>query len=394
MRPDLFVRRSGRRRALTGSGGPLVVPAAIATLVIGSLSLTAAPAQATVAPAVAPASMASDCSVDVSDQLQRWLQNLPPGSTWAPPAGACYLINEGIRLRTVDGLTIDGGMFRNTNPMNPTPFFWLAGTYPESMQRVPCMNVTLENMVIKGSHLNGSGYAENGAFVRSDGVIGLTIANDKVSNVAGDAVNLEPNRDGGVILNPSENVTISNLVVDGTGRQGIAPVSVLGATFTNVHMANVGFNAYDFEADQGNEGAEDVVVNGCDGRIGVNISSNAYFTGPITFENCTAALTQSIAVIVRSTSGSREHGPLVFDHDTWRCRAPTIRSCFWLGNAANLLVENSTVTFTSPGTVYRVGFASNVTFSNDTVTGYGSKGITSPKDGHVTVSGGTWTPRP
>jgi len=390
MGSDLFIRPAARR-SVAGSGGLVLALAALIGMLIGSQVVSAAPAVASAVPVVAPASIASDCSVDVSDHLQWWLQHLPPDSTWTPPSGACYLINEGILLRTVNGLTIDGGRFENSNPMNPNPFFWLAGTYPESLERVPSQNVTLENMVIRGSHVNGSGYTANGAFVRSDGVINLTIANDNVANVAGDAVNLEPNRDGGVILNPSQNVTVSNLAVDGTGRQGIAPVSVDGAVFTNVHLRNVGFNAYDFEADQGNEGAENVVVNGCDGRIGVNISSNAYFTGPITFENCTAALTQSIAVTVRSTSGSREHGPLVFDHDSWRCRAPTIRSCFWLGNAANLLVENSTISFTSPGTVYRVGFDSNATFANDTVSGYGSRGITSPADGHVTVSGGTWT---
>ena len=59
----------------------------------------------------APSGIVDNCSVDVSKPLRQWLQQLPPGSTWNAPAGACYLINEGINVYNPVGLTINGGTF-------------------------------------------------------------------------------------------------------------------------------------------------------------------------------------------------------------------------------------------------------------------------------------------
>jgi hypothetical protein len=55
-----------------------------------------------------PASIASDCSVDVADALGTWLASVPNGAT-ARFGGGCYRIDHTITLTDRADLTIDGG---------------------------------------------------------------------------------------------------------------------------------------------------------------------------------------------------------------------------------------------------------------------------------------------
>ena len=349
----------------------------------------------------APATIAANCSADVSDSLKSWLQSLPAGSEWDVPAGACYLVNEGIHLRSVNGLTVNGGTFRSMDPAMADPIFGFTGTdilrdgsYGPWVKTTGSQNVTLENMTIQGAWVPGSPYQADGAAIRSNGVIGLTITNVNVSNVTGDGINLEPLRaplGSGNIQNPSENVTVSNVTISYAGRRGVAPVSVNGAIFTHISVYHPGLNSWDFEADQADEAAQNVVVNGCNNQ-GMIISSNAWFTGPITIENCVAQSPGPVAVFIRSTTGTKEHGQITFDHDVFSCHGSGMgQQCFTLTNAENLVVSNSRVVMTDPQPIYVAQFYSHATFMNDTVTGYSTPGLVSANS-TVPVVGGTWTP--
>jgi hypothetical protein len=281
------------------------------------------------------------------------------------------------------------------------PVFLLAGTdilrygsYGPWVSTTGSQNVTLENMTVQGAWVPGTPYQADGAAIRSNGVIGLTISNVTINNVTGDGLNLEPLRaplGSGNIQNPSENVTVNNVTINYAGRRGMAPVSVNGATFTNTSIFHPGLNSWDFEADQANEGAQNVVVNGCNSQ-GMIISSNAWFTGPITVENCVAQTSGPVAVFVRSTTGTKENGTITFDHDVFSCHgAGGGQQCFTLTNAANLVVSNSRVILTDPQPIYVAQFYSHATFQNDTVTGYSTPGVVSANSA-VPVVGGTWTP--
>ena len=103
------------------------------------------------------------------------------------------------------------------------PIFWFQGG----------SNITLENLIIAGS--SPGGYNPAGAFaagIRSDGVIGLQINHVHVDNVWGDGLELAPlraaNDISSQIINPSENVSVNGLSVNGAGRQGVSLVSVTG----------------------------------------------------------------------------------------------------------------------------------------------------------------------
>jgi hypothetical protein len=351
----------------------------------------------------APASIASDCSRDVSDPLGAWLQALPANREWDVSPGACYLVNEGLGLRAVHGLTVKGGTFRSTDPAMARPFFWLSGsdvlrdgTFGPWVRTTGSTDVTLTDMTVQGAHVPGTGYQANGAFVRSDGVVGLTVTDVTVTGTTGDGINLEPLRaplGSGTIQNPTEGVTVSDVRVVSPGRHCFAPVSVDGATFTHVSCRSPGERSWDFEADQADEGAQHVVVDGCDNQ-GMVISSNAWFTGPITVSHCAPppGVSGPVALYVRSTTGTREHGPITFDHDTFSCHgAGSGEQCFTLTNAADLVVQNSTVTLTDPQPVYIAQLDTHATFLDDTVTGYTTPGVVSVSGSSVTCSGGNWT---
>jgi hypothetical protein len=347
---------------------------------------------------MAPSYINATCHGDDSEAMQTWLQGLPPGTVWYSPVGSCYLINHGITLLFPHGITIDGGVFveRWLGYMSRRAFTVIGGT-----------DMKFESMTINGPNVTNI-WDPQRAFqsgIELDGTAGATISNIRITHVFGDGITLAPLRgsadhNSGRIIRPVTDLTIDKVWIDGAGRQGISPVSVTNAMITDVTMHNVDMNGFDFESDQGNEGAINVTINGCQ-MVGVgsltNIAENAGFTGPITIENCNmATLDGGTAIYVRSPSDSIENGPVVFTNDNIRCQTRAPVACFELVNAQSLKISNSNITF-GPGelateAVYYASIKTHANFDDDVVTGYGSRGLVWAHS-TVTVTGGTWTRR-
>jgi hypothetical protein len=346
--------------------------------------------------------MAPDCSSDASKPMQAWLGQLPPGST-VDLGGGCYQIDRGIRLSFPQGLTIENGTLQDLNATRPVnkghgtprgqPVFDVLGGY----------DVSFENLTFVG--VDRHGYDAHLAFqaaIELEGTIGASMSGLTISHVFGDGINLEPLRGGfdhrsGHIINPTESVIISDVTIRGAGRQGITLASVNGVTISGVTMSNIAMDAFDFEADQNNEGAKNVVINGCSFSQLLNIAMQGPETGPITIENCTMPEADSgWAVNVKNTKGKADSGPIVFDHDVFNCGASLYVACFELNGATNLMVENSTATIGYPHDQIHEDayYAINNTvasFVNDTVTGYGTLGTISANSS-VWLGGGSWAP--
>jgi Bacterial Ig-like domain (group 3) len=348
--------------------------------------------------------MATDCSSDASKPLQAWLQQLPSDST-VDLGGACYQIDRGMTLSFPVGLTVEDGTFKDLNVVpaknkghgtpRGNPVFDVVGG----------KNITFENLVFTG--LDKSGYDPKLAFqaaIELEGTIGSTMNWLTISKVFGDGINLEPLRgsadhESGQIINPAENISISNVTIKGAGRQGITMASVDGVTVTDVTMRNIGEDAFDLEADQNNEGAENVVIDGCSFSQLFNISMQGPETGPITVENCVMPeADEGWAVRVKNSNGHADAGPITFDDDVFNCGASVYVACFDLDGATDLIVENSTTTIGYPRDQIheKAYFAQNNTdarFINDTVSGYGKQGRVSSSS-NVTVTGGRWSEKP
>lgn len=346
----------------------------------------------------APPYIISNCSVDVSAALQTWLQGLPTGTIWYSPVGSCYLINKGINLSFTHGITIDGGIFVEK---------WLGWLGRRAFLVIGGSDMTFEHMTINGPNLSDV-WVPARAFqsgIELEGTVNATISDVRITHVFGDGLTFAPLRgsadhSSGKIIRPVTNLIVDKVWIDGAGRQGVSPVSVLNATMTDITIHHVHMNAFDFEADQGNEGAINVTINGCtvvDAIALANISENAGFTGPITIENCDmATLDGGTAVYVRSTSNSIENGLISLENDSLRCQTRAPVACIQFMNGQNISISDSTITF-GPGefateSVFSAIDKTHATFANDVVTGYGNRGSVQ-KHSTVTISGGTWTQR-
>ncbi|HEY7947760.1 MAG TPA: right-handed parallel beta-helix repeat-containing protein [Acidimicrobiales bacterium] len=351
--------------------------------------------------ATLPAGIASDCSTDVSRPLDAWLNSLPAGSTWTPAPGACFQVDSGLELRFPSDLTINGGTFRDDTTKAPRSRGHGTQKGHAAIEALGGTGLVLENITIVGAH-KGFSYRPSLAFeggIQLDGTADATISNVSVTHTFGDGINLEPLRGGSDyrsrrIVQPVEDLTVSGVTIKGAGRQGITAASVDGATITNVHISGVGFDAFDFESDQANEGAKNVMIDGCT-FSGINISMKGPATGPITLQNCTMGKTnRGDAVRISNTSGKPLSGPIVLSHDVLRCAASAYVSCFQLGGASDVTVQNTAVTIGFHGdalheSAYTVSNGSHVTFADDIVSGFGRVG-TSRGDSTATVTGGIW----
>jgi PKD repeat protein len=366
-------------------------------------------------PFTPPASIASDCSSDVSGPLGAWLRGLPSNATVDPPANACYQVDEGLSLKFPVGLTIDGGTYQN---LSTAP----AGSSSSGTQRGdPDFNVlggsglTLENMTIEG--VNPGGYLAKMAFasgIQLQGTQDATISDVTITATYGDGITLDPLRNasdhkGSGILSAVDNATISDVTINGAGRMGISFVSVggasvPGASVSDVSISNVGLDTFDVEADQGNEGSQNVTINGCTASTtgagdffadgGAGSGKN---TGNITVENCTMDEAQAGTALwvdrPSSDTSTNLRGPFLFENDTFECGTSTTVSCVMV-SGGNVTVSDSSLDFAAADpaeNVYTAAVSTTLTFDNDDVTGYGAPG-TADSTSTVTITGGTWTP--
>ena len=351
--------------------------------------------QAVIAPALPgtapPASLADNCSEDVSAGMRWWLSSLAPGTVVHAPAGACYLVNEGLRLVGLRDISIIGGQWEDhtkpvsgASPNDMGAVFWFVGG----------SGITVENVTISG--VNPGGYDPSGAFagaLRSDGVVGFTASNITVQNVYGDGVTLDPLRgstdDSSTIVRPSENVVLHNVSVDGAGRQGIALTSVSGASMSDIEFSHIGLDVFDVEADQGNEGAQNVTVDGCTvhgdtgGIFFANggAGSGSPWTSNVQIDDCTMdqELGGDVVLVDNISPTGTQRGPFTFIGDQFRCGASVYVACTEVSNGN---VTFSGCTFIMPGGeihehVYQATNGSTVNFFEDSVHGDAQPGSAS-----------------
>ena len=362
-------------------------------------------------PGVAPPPrISATCAQDVSASMQQWLNTRPPGTIVRAPVGACYLVDEGLKLTAAHDLSIIGGTWEDQAvPAAGAPdtamnaVFWFVGG----------SGITLQNLMISG--VNPGGYDAAGAFaagIRSDGVSGLTVTDVFVQHVYGDGINFEPLRASndlsGTIVRPSEHVVLDNVWIDGAGRQGITLADLSDATLTGVVLANIGIDVFDVEADQWDEGAQNVTIEGCKtkGNAGglffanEGLGSGSPWTSNVVVDHCT--MTEPLAgdaILIdngQAQSAPRyaggQRGPFTFSNDVLRCGNSAYVSCVEVSDG-NVTVEDSFLRVpdgTVPEPIYHATNGSTVVFDNDVATGYSATGTTDHSSS-ASVQGGSWT---
>ncbi len=80
----------------------------LASLTIGTSATGVIPAGAAVTPAVVPASIAANCSTDVTAALNAWIASVPDNSTLAFTTNGCFRVDGTLIVQHRTGLTFEG----------------------------------------------------------------------------------------------------------------------------------------------------------------------------------------------------------------------------------------------------------------------------------------------
>lgn len=354
-----------------------------------------------------PPTIADDCSVNVTAALQAWLSALAPGTFVRPPVGACYDVSSGIAVKLPQGLTIDGGTFKNTTTQDNFTGHWPGRP---TFNVIGGTGVTFEDMTIEGA--NPGGYHPALAFeagIELQGTAHAVIRNVAIDHVYGDGITLAPLRGGwdhmsSLILAAVTDLTVDTVDITGSGRQGMGIASVNGANIDNVAFRNVGIDTFDFEADETKEGARNVTINGCtsDTWNGGSFFANGgpgqgLATSNIVVENCQMLHPQGgDAVLVDNVEGvGGARGPFTFANDTLWCGASAYVGCFQL-NEAVVSVTDSLVQFPTYNQydekLFEEGSIGSLSLVGDSVQGWSNPMGQRRATSTISVSGGSWNP--
>jgi hypothetical protein len=174
---------------------------------------------------VIPASIAADCSRDVTAEINAWIVSVPNGTTLVFGQNACYRTERFIAVTERTGLVFEGNgaRFRRFELSPPelrypkaNPHFWFQGGG----------RITIRNLRVEGTNTVSDGWPGFGTYdvafefehaFTIRGVLGVTITDVAVDAVWGDGIYL-----GSYLRAQTTNVRISRVTIDRNGRQGIA----------------------------------------------------------------------------------------------------------------------------------------------------------------------------
>ncbi|HSX14444.1 MAG TPA: right-handed parallel beta-helix repeat-containing protein [Candidatus Saccharimonadales bacterium] len=221
-----------------------------------------------------PSSINTDCSTDVTDAMQAWLDSVPNNSVIELKPGACYrsentlaLINKTGIILNGNGATIkaitDGSGTSNRYKNDPD---WPRNRYHLGI--ITSTSIQVNNLKIIGPNPSNV-YLGNGNFddtcynqtleaqhgIIVDSSSGVVIDGVTINNVYGDFVNFT----GGSEATWSNGVTLKNSTLSKNGRQGLGLTGVKNLTVNNNTIDNVCRTALDLEPNSDTGGVTDAV---------------------------------------------------------------------------------------------------------------------------------------
>ena len=183
---------------------------------------------------------------DVTSQLSAFLSATPAGATACLAPGGQYRVDGTVHLaRRESGITIDGHgarLFATTRRDRPMLLI------DEGGRNIVVRNLTLEGLNPNGRTSNAHELAwEHGHGLVLGGVIGVTISNVAILNMNGDGIYITGGWVGST-FRWTEAARISGIVIDGTGRNGIAWTDgARNVVVSGSVVRNTGLYAFDIE---------------------------------------------------------------------------------------------------------------------------------------------------
>jgi hypothetical protein len=202
-----------------------------------------------------PASVAGDCSVDVTQPILAWIASVPDSSTLSFTAGACYRIEGTLEIRDRTGLDLEGNSatFRSFDAPDGQRSMWRV---------IGSSGVILRNMTLIGSYADGGRFESSLQHAHGLDLRGSSADIDEVSveRVAGDCFYFGLGYDG--LTQSSGGVHDSSCSL--TGRNGVSVTAAHDVVVRRVTLDKIGFTAFDVEPNvaTGNWGASNITIDG------------------------------------------------------------------------------------------------------------------------------------
>ncbi len=239
--------------------------AIVAAIVVGGYFIIASHAESVVY--AAPATIASDCSRDVTAELNNFFNSVPNGTEANPSVmtlkiGGCYRTDGVLYLTNKSNVVLDGNTATIDAHYTQTLDTQLPG--PGRNLMIEGGNyVTVQDLGILGEckpdpvTFCQKGYAnyEHGhaiGIITRDGMQpkNITIQRNYIRNTWGDAVYISQ-KGGDALATRPDHITIQDNLFIVTGRQGVAPSGATNSVIRRNRMFYVAHSALDFESEGG-----------------------------------------------------------------------------------------------------------------------------------------------
>ena len=197
---------------------------------------------------VVPTSIPSDCSVDVTPDLNTWIASVPGSSTLEFPSNSCYRIDETLLIRNRFDLTVEGNgatlKAMTIGDQNRKQLWFIGGG-----------NLTVRDLTVIGANPYAGAwndlaynpdYAGQHGFAL-DGVQGAVLDHVKAHDVWGDLVRVGCSHPSEGVFVPSRNITIKNSRFERNGRQGISVDCAEDVSITNNYIGDIRRALFDIE---------------------------------------------------------------------------------------------------------------------------------------------------
>jgi hypothetical protein len=247
---------------------------------------------------VVPLTIKSDCSADVTQSLQNWINSVPDNSTLVFGRDACYRVDRTLVVQNRVGLTLrgNGATFRRVTPSPPEL------QYPNANAHwtfVGDSNLTVRDMKVVGLNTSPDpndpvppGTPEPGKFGARDDRVAFEYAYGVFASQNVTFVHLSADAaygDGLLIGGEHQPDLVQNfkafdVTIDRNGRQGVAIVTAHGVVLDKIYIQHSRRSGIDIEANGGDGFPQDIEIRNSDivaasvpiSDAGVDTTTNVY----------------------------------------------------------------------------------------------------------------------
>jgi Bacterial Ig domain len=364
--------RSATPRRLAQLGSRQRLRTAFVTGVVALFALTFAQSSHAATTYTVPSTIASDCSVDVTQPLLSWIASVPNDSILSFGAGKCYRVEGTIELRNRSALQFDGNgsTFKSLNPPDDQRAMWRV---------VDSTGFAFRNMTIKGSYASGGTFASGIQHAHGIDLRGTNadVGGVTFSDLGGDCVYFGQGYSSALTRSSG---SVHDSSCSRIGRNGISVTAADDVRVERVTTSAIGYIVFDVEPNTGTGwGSRNITFD--NNTIGsyylyaYAVVQNALNANQ-TFSNNKVVGGKGLRVGVVAPGGSVRPQNVTItgnsaDTATW---SPALE----FQNVDGLTVTNNVVPM-SGGTMATVTNSCNVAFSGNTFPGGSAeKAITSP----------------